>query len=601
MTNIANKEIVALSDFEHVLSHPTMYVGSIEPIDESVRVIKDNIIQNSNKQISIGFYKLMNEILDNAFDEAKRMNGRMQKITISFDSKSKKVSVTDTGDGFLNGSAINKKTGLSNIETAMSMLRAGSNFSNQNLDNTVLGTHGVGAAVVNMLSSVFEVTTICEKEIYYQRWENYKSVEKTSSKRKSEPTGTTISFVPRPDKFEKCYWDFDYIESQMIFKDFIRRYDDNIKNLIFEVYCDGIQLNLNKQFIPDNHFIIDSKIGQLIVWEHYENGTKSTSFVNTALCNGIHLNIINDTMNEIFNYKWSYAYYDFLLIMNIPPKHVRFGDQNKTKFAVGRWEIEPIMEKHFIKDLQKLFPKTDMFKRLSTKIKEKIDTEEIQGLKRAIRSSAKKIISDKYFPPSVRKGTLFIVEGGSAQGGISQKRNTESDGIYSLKGKIKNARTVSDLTNNTEIIDLINILGLDPNNTTKCNYDKVIIAVDADPDGGHIASLLINLFYKWFKFVIEKDKLFMLITPLVSVDVGKDRKYFFTMKEYATYTTEATEKYSNIRYLKGLGSLAPRDWENVMRQRDCYRIYMDRSAGKFLWMAFDANASYRKRWLEGTI
>lgn len=597
-----NKEIIALSDFEHVVLKPEMYVGSIEPIDESVRIIKNGFIENTTKPISIGFYKLMNEVLDNAFDEAKRMDGKMDKISISFDSKTKKVTVSDTGNGFYKGTEINEKTGINNIETAMTMLRAGSNFKNQDIQNTLLGTHGIGASVVNMLSDEFEIHTINHDRNYRQVWKKFESVLKEDKPRKkSEKIGTAISFIPRESQFKKCNWDFEYIEAQMIFKEYIRKNDPILSKVEFEVYCDGIKLDLNKKFVPDDNFTIDTKIGQFILWEHRDNGTKMTSFINTALCTGIHQTILQDILNELLDYKYAHIYYDFFFVMNLPPKHVKFGDQNKTKYAVGRWEIEPIIEKHFFKELQKSFIKTEMFKRIKQRIKDKNDNEEIQGLKKALRNKSKKVVSDKYFPPTDRKGTLFIVEGESALGSLMQKRNPSSDGVYRLKGKIKNAKCIADLTKNAEIIDLMNILGLEPKGSIKCSFDKIIIATDWDPDGvGHIASLLINLFHKWFKFVIEQDKLFILITPLVSVEVGKERKYFFSTKEYGEFVKDGKEKFTNVRYLKGLGSLSVQDWELIMKKRDCYRIYVDRWAEKYLYMAFDGNSSYRKKWLEGT-
>jgi len=603
IATLPSKEIMALSDFEHVLLRPDLYVGPVEESDEVTRVIKNGTIETKTKPISLGFYKLMNEILDNSFDEAKRLNGKMSEIKICFDSKTNKVTVSDSGEGFLKGTEKNKKTKKNNIETALSILRAGSNFKNNEIENSVLGTHGIGASVVNMLSDEFEIHTVNKTHNYKQKWHQFKTVEKIEEKRKAkEKTGTKISFIPRKDKFKKCKWDFEYIEALMIFKEFIRKNDPILSKVNFEVYFDDIKLNLNKQFIPDDCFLLDSKIGTLVVWERKNSDTKHTSFINTALCSGIHQTIIQDSLNELFDYKHSHIYYSVFLVINISPKYVRFGDQSKIRLAVGRWEIEPILEKYFLKQIKRNFKKTDLFKRLSQKIKERVKSEEIQSLKKAVRSTSKKIISDKYVPPSERKGTFFIVEGDSAMGGLMQKRNTESDGIYRLKGKIKNAKTIGDLSKNSEIVDLINILGLDLKKSTKCDYDKIIIATDWDPDGiGHIASLLINLFYKWFKFIIDHDKLFILITPLVSVDVNKDRKYFYSSKEFSEYTNSTTDKYSNVRYLKGLGSLAIRDWDFIMKKRDCYRIYADRSAKKFLWMSFDGVSLYRKKWLEGTI
>lgn len=595
---IPNKEIVALSDAEHVLLKPTMYIGSIEPTDEKVRVIKNQNIEDDAKPISIGFYKLLNEVIDNAFDECKRMFGKMEKITVSFDSSTKKVTVTDTGNGFYKGTDINQKTGLNNIETAVTILRAGSNFTNDDIDNSLIGTNGIGVSVVNMLSDEFEIHTINDKRNYRQIWHQFKSVVKEDNKKKStDKKGTTISFIPREDKFKKCNWDFDYIESQMIFKEYIRKNDPMLSQLKFEVYCDNRKLDLNKKFIPDDHFIVESKIGQLMIWEHRENGTKMTSFINTALCSGIHQTIIQDCLNDIFDYKYAHQYYDFFFVLNLPPKHVRFGDQNKTKYAAGRWEIEPIIEKYFLKEIQKLYPKTEMFKRIKQRIKERNDNDEIQGLKKALRNKSKKVISEKYIAPADRKGTLLICEGLSAMSGISQKRNPSTDGIYALKGKIKNARSTGDLSKNAEIIDLMNILGLEIGKN-KCDYDKIFIAVDADEDGSHIASLLINLFFKWFKFIIEQEKLHILITPLISVDIGKKRKYFYSLKEYAEFNT-TNEKYTNKRYLKGLGSLSKQDWEVVMAVRNSFKIYNDRSAQKYLEMAFGESSKTRKQFLEG--
>jgi DNA topoisomerase-2 len=120
-----SKEIVALSDFDHVVLRPTMYIGSVERTEEKVQIVEDNKLVEKVKIISVGFYKMLNEIVDNAFDEAKRMKGEMPKIIVKIDSKTNGVTVVDTGGGFINAEKKNSKTGASNVETAMSMLRAG--------------------------------------------------------------------------------------------------------------------------------------------------------------------------------------------------------------------------------------------------------------------------------------------------------------------------------------------------------------------------------------------------------------------------------------------------------------------------------------------
>jgi DNA gyrase/topoisomerase IV subunit B len=182
---------------------------------------------------------------------------------------------------------------------------------------------------------------------------------------------------------------------------------------------------------------------------------------------------------------------------------------------------------------------------------------------------------------------------------VLQKRDPRIDGVYSLKGKVKNARTLSDLSSNDEIIDLMQILNLEPNDGTNCSFTNITIATDPDPDGiGHIASLIINLFHRWFPQIIESGKLNILIIPLITAEVGGKRKYFYSTDEWGKYINE-NKSYKNVRYLKGLGSLSIQDWGHVMDDRKMFKIKNDRSAGKFIEMAFGNSSDKRKKWLEG--
>jgi len=174
MSKTSNKEIVALSDFEHVLHRPTMYIGSVEKSEEKLQIVEDGKLVEKSKVISVGFYKMLNEIVDNAFDEAKRMKGAMPKIIVKINSKTNEVTVIDTGGGFVNAEKPNPKTGQSNVETAMSMLRAGSNFYNEGSDDTLIGTNGVGAALVNMLSEKFSIVTVNSDIEYGIEWARFK-------------------------------------------------------------------------------------------------------------------------------------------------------------------------------------------------------------------------------------------------------------------------------------------------------------------------------------------------------------------------------------------------------------------------------------------
>ena len=592
-----NKEIIALSDFEHVLHRPTMYIGSVERSEEKVQIVENKKLIEKTKVISVGFYKMLNEIVDNAFDEAKRMKGTMPKVIVKINSKTNEVSVTDTGGGFHNAEKENKKTGASNVETAMSMLRAGSNFYNESSNDSLIGTNGVGAALVNMLSDKFTVHTINSEVEFSVEWDKFIKKDDKLKPVGRAKTGTTVTYTPRKDIFKGCTWDKEYLHTLFIFREFLKNQDPIISNLKIEFYFDGVLLDLNIPFLPDNAITFKGKLGMFVIWDKYENAT-SASFINGAICTGIHQKIFTDWVNDIFDYSAAHHFYETLLILNMPSKLVRFGDQNKTKYAVGRWEIQQMLEKDFFKKLRPTILKSEFYEIVKKKIDERNLKQDLNTLKAKKKANAKKI-SDKYFPPSTSKGTLFIVEGSSAMGSILQKRDPRVDAVYSLKGKIKNARSISDLSSNNEIIDLMNILNLEPRDGSKCTFANVAIATDWDPDGiGHIASLVINLFYKWFPQVIEQNKLNILITPLVSAEVGNKRKYFYSIQEWAEFEKSKTA-FKNVRYLKGLGSLSVEDWQMVMAERKLFRIRQDRFAGKYIDIAFGPSAEKRKRWLEG--
>lgn len=140
----------------------------------------------------------------------------------------------------------------------------------------------------------------------------------------------------------------------------------------------------------------------------------------------------------------------------------------------------------------------------------------------------------------------------------------------------------------------MHILGLDPTsrNTDIVGYKKIVIATDPDPDGSHITSLLINLFYKWFPTIVKHKRLSSLKIPLVSVGDGKKRKYFWDLDEF-----KAARPTGNIRYLKGLGSLSLEDWEWVMGDKELTNIEESLDSKDKLEMAFGDSADARKKWL----
>jgi topoisomerase-4 subunit B len=478
----------------------------------------------------------------------------------------------------------------------MTMLRAGSNFYNDNTSENLIGTNGVGASIVNMLSDKFSVRTVNSQESYTHNWDKFIANSPiVLPKEKREETGTRVFFSPRKDTFKGCAWDKDYIHTMMIFRQFLMKTDPAISNLEFICTFDGEKLDLNISFLPQEYFKVETKHGIFFVWESYHQST-SVSFVNGAICGGIHQRIFGEWLNEAFYSQQAGKFYEAFILLNLPPKMVRFGDQNKTRFVTSRGEITPLLEKFFYQSIKRNLKSSPIYDRIMSRIADSEKEGDVKDLRNKKRAQRKKI-SDKYFPPSAKTRSLFIVEGGSAMGSILQKRDPKNDAVYALKGKIRNARRLSDLTSNSEIVDLMNILNLDPENDRACKYEKVIIATDADPDGlGHIASLITNLFYKWFPNVVRQGKLYILQTPLLSVDENRKTKYFYSMRDFEGYNK--SKKPGNVRYLKGLGSLSRADWEHVFADMRLFRITEDSKSGKMLEMAFGTNAALRKKWLQ---
>jgi DNA gyrase/topoisomerase IV subunit B len=587
----SSKKIQVLSDFEHILKRPTIYVGSVKLTEEQVPLVEESKISLVPKSISVGMYKLFDEVFSNCVDEAKRMKKPMKSIFVEVSTHTNTIKITDTGEGFIEGSKINEKSGLPNIETAVSMLRAGSNFENEGISDTLIGTNGMGVSLVNALSSYFSICSTNSKESYFQEWKDFVSAKPKITKRKNEALGTSVSFKPLDEIFENCKWDREILLSLLVLKKRVLESESHTKNISLELIWDSKKESISTEVLKQQSY--KTEIGELLIWEK-EGLSGSVSFVNSAFCTGIHQKIIMDQINGFLEDSLAHHFYDFCLILNLPPSLVKFGDQNKTKFVSKREEVEKIILGAFESPLKRFYS-TPLFKR----IRENVELRKKDTALKKIRKEKKNVnikFSHKYFPPTSKNAeNLFIVEGLSAMGSILQKRNPARDGVYALKGKIKNARSLSDLSENREILELMQILNLDPENSSfDCPYQKIVISTDQDPDGAHITSLLISLFFNWFPWVIENKMLHFLETPLVSTG-DKSKTYFYSLSDFKE--SNAKKKMTNVRYLKGLGSLSLEDWEYVMKNKRVINIIKDKKSKHFLEMAFGKSSDARKMWL----
>lgn len=592
------KEIVVLSEVSHILLRPTIYIGSVKPTDEKVPIIKKDGIIIEEKSVSVGMYKILNEAIDNSVDEAKRMKGKMESITIKVNSKTNAISVRDTGNGFYKGTSINQSTGKTNIETAFSQLRSGTNFSEGDDDVAVVGVNGLGIKLLNVFSKRFKVITINDTHYFEKEWIDFESEDSKTilrKKKSSDEKGTYIEAEPLKEVFGRSKWDLDILKSSLTFKQRLIQKDPILKNLKLQFFWDESEISLLNEFFPKESFSLETPIGEIVIWEKYE-GSGSISFINSAICTGIHQRIINEFINEKLEDNLGHHFYDSFISLNLPPKIVKFGDQNKTRFVTPREEVSPPIRGSILNKMEKFF-KTDLYKKILKRVEERKTEGEVKKLK-AEKKKVNIKNSHKYFPPTSKNAdSLTVLEGLSALGSFLQRRDPANDGAYALKGKIKNARSLSELADNKEILELMQILNLDPNSPNNvCPYRKIIIGTDQDFDGYHIASLLINLFYKWFPWIIERKMLYILETPLITTG-DKTRSYYYSLDEFKKEAGK--KKMINIRYLKGLGSLSLNDWEYVMKNKRLINIVKDKKSGQMLEMAFGKSSELRKQWLSG--
>jgi topoisomerase-4 subunit B len=598
ITQKHEKEIISLNTFEAVRLRPGMYLGQVSIVEEKIPIIREGRLQSIDKPWSPGFMHLMVEILENALDEAKRMKGKMKNIHVVVDLDTNRVTITDEGLGFHKANSKHEKTKKNVVRTAMEDLHSGSNFIDSSTN--ILGTHGVGSAVVNILSKEFSVITVNATSYVHYDWEDYKVVlEDKRSKEDNDKRGTSVSFIPSPDIFPGFKWDEEIVRTYLSFKSYLISLDTQLKKLHLSAKFirNGVleDVGMVPNFLPEQHIAIKSDLGLVLLWKSYDQSC-SVSFVNGSQCTGIHQKIVNDWGNEYFGYNLAHHFYETVVALDVPSTLMRFGDQNKSKYDVTRFEIEDMMEEQFKGKLIRALKSSPISKEIEESIEDRLYEENIKKIKKAQRTS-KRVISHKYSPASKKKEWLYITEGLSAAGSVKQARDSELEGVYALKGKIKNTKKLGDLANNKEILEIMSILGIEPSKQTVPIYQNIIIAADEDPDGQHIAALIVNFLYKWFPYIITEGRLFKLVTPLVVCDYKSTKKYFYSLEEFHNFS--GNRKLSGVTYLKGLGSLSIEDWEWVMSHKVLFNISEDRSTKKFLDMAFGDSSQKRKNWLEG--
>lgn len=577
-------DIQVLEGLEAVRLRPGMYIGST-----SVR----------------GLHHLVWEIVDNGIDEA--LAGFANRIDVTIEPGDI-IAVRDNGRGMPVG--IHEKTGISAVETIMTVLHAGGKFGG-GAYKVSGGLHGVGASVVNALSEWLEVTVYQDGKIYFIRFENGgHAVEPLKIIGTTEETGTLVRFKADPTIFkDTTVYDYETLNSRLRQLAFLNK--DICLTLTDKRTSDGpsndykyeggiieyVQfLNKNKSTISDKVIYVEGLQDGILaeVALQYNDGYQSSIY---SFCNNIHTHeggyhedgfrmaltrCINTYAknNNMIKKDESLSQDDVKegLVAIISVKHPDPQYEGQTKTKLGNSEVRKIVSNIAGEQINRFFLENpDIAKAIVEKAeiasKARIAAKKARELTR--RKSALDGISSlpgKLTDCSSKDASeceIYIVEGDSAGGSAKQGRDAKTQAILPLRGKILNvekARTHR-IFENQEIRSMITAFGCgiqEDVDVSKLRYHKIVIMTDADVDGSHICTLMLTFLYRFMKPVIEGGYVYIAQPPLYKVQKGKKIAYAYKEQEMDQLREEFKDGYKVQRY-KGLGEMdAEQLWETTM-------------------------------------
>ena len=576
-------DIQVLEGLEAVRKRPGMYIGTTD--------VK-------------GLHHLVWEIVDNSIDEA--LAGYCKNIEVIV-NKDNSITVKDDGRGI--PVDIHPKTGLSTVETVYTVLHAGGKFGGGGYKVSG-GLHGVGASVVNALSSWVEVKVYKNSKVYFIRFEKGgHTVEKLHEIGDCEPnrTGTTVTFKPDAEIFDTTIYDYETLKVRIRELAFLNRglritlrddRDEEDTTGDTFLYEGGISeyvkfINQNKTPIHDDIIHLEGQDSGVFfeVALQYNDGYSDNiySFVNNINTHdgGTHEEGVRRALTRVIN---NYARKANLLkekdesltgddvkeglTMIISCKHPNPQFEGQTKGRLGNSEVRKLADNVFSEGFEKFL--------LENPADAKVIVEKAMLACRA-RNAAKKareitrktdLAVTNFFgklcdckSKDPNECEIFIVEGDSAGGSAKKSRDSLRQAILPLRGKILNVEKnrLDRALNNEEIRSIITAFGTgigEEFNLDKLRYNKIIIMTDADVDGAHIRILLLTLFYRFFRPIVDAGHVYAAQPPLFRIRYGKTRKYVLDEKERDAYLNSLPENIRNrveITRMKGLGEMDPEE------------------------------------------
>ena len=587
--NYDSSAIQVLEGLEAVRKRPGMYIGTTD--------VK-------------GLHHLVWEIVDNSIDEA--LAGFCKNIEIVI-NKDNSVTVKDDGRGI--PVDIHPKTGKSTVETVYTVLHAGGKFGGGGYKVSG-GLHGVGASVVNALSSWVEVTVYKNSKVYNIRFENgghTKAPLQEVGTCEANRTGTTVTFKPDPEIFDSDIYDYDTLKTRIRELAFLNkglsltlrddRDEEDTQGEKF-LYEGGISeyvrfINKGKNAIHEDIIHLEGEDEGVFfeVAMQYTDAYNENiySFVNNINTHdgGTHEEGVRRALTRVIN---NYARKTGILkekdesltgddvkeglTMIISCKHPNPQFEGQTKGRLGNSEVRKLADSVFSQGFERFLMENPTDAKVI--IEKAISACRARNAaKRAREASRKsdlsmvntwgKLTDCKSKDPSETE--IFIVEGDSAAGSAKEGRDSLTQAILPLRGKILNVEKarLDKALDNEEIKTIITAFGTGIGadfDISKLRYDKIVIMTDADVDGAHIRVLLLTLFYRYFRPIVEAGHVYAAQPPLFRIVHGKTRKYVLTDDEkfeYLSNLKDSERSRAEVTRMKGLGEMdAPELYETTM-------------------------------------
>jgi len=582
-------QIQVLEGLEAVRKRPGMYIGSTS---------------------SEGLHHLVWEIVDNSIDEA--LAGFATNIQVIVE-KDNSITVIDDGRGI--PVDIQEKTGRPAVETVFTVLHAGGKFGGGGYKVSG-GLHGVGSSVVNALSTSLDVKVYKDGKIYYQEYRRGHVVDDLKVIGETERHGTTVHFVPDPEIFtETTEYNFDKLATRIRELAFLNRglhisiedtrpeepekreyyfeggiksyveYLNQNKTVLFDepIYLEGeqqdITVEVSLQYTDGYHSNLLSFANNI---HTYEGGTHESGF-KTALTR-----VVNDyarkqkLMKENDeNLSGEDVREGITAVISVKHPDPQFEGQTKTK--LGNSEVRAVTDRLFSEHLLKFLMENPT---VGKQIVEKglLASKARLAAKRAREMTRRKgALEISNLPGKLadcssndpEQCELFIVEGDSAGGSAKQGRNREFQAILPIRGKILNVEKASmdKILANDEIRSLFTAMGTgfgEDFDVSKARYHKLVIMTDADVDGAHIRTLLLTLFYRYMRPVVEAGYVYIAQPPLYGVKQGKNITYVQPGKDAEENLKKVIESLPqtpkpSVQRYKGLGEMDDHQlWETTM-------------------------------------